>query len=60
VTSPSISTVRVPAEEMSRIATERLFDLIDGRSSGPSHTELPVEIVLRESCGCGPQHTDIP
>jgi DNA-binding LacI/PurR family transcriptional regulator len=60
VTSPSITTVRVPAEEMSRIATERLFDLIDGRSSGPSHTELPVEIVLRESCGCGPHHTDIP
>ena len=55
VTTPGISTVRVPAEEMSRLATERLFDLIDGRLTGPSHTELPVEIVLRESCGCDPE-----
>jgi DNA-binding LacI/PurR family transcriptional regulator len=52
VTTPGITTVRVPAEEMARIATERLFELIDGDGDGPPHQELPVEIVLRGSCGC--------
>ncbi|WIE65085.1 LacI family DNA-binding transcriptional regulator [Curtobacterium sp. MCLR17_036] len=54
VTTPGITTVRVPAEEMGRIATERLFDLVDRRtpSTTGQHTELPVEVVLRGSCGC--------
>ncbi|PZF63066.1 LacI family transcriptional regulator [Curtobacterium sp. MCBD17_013] len=56
VTTPAITTVRVPAEEMARLATERLFDLVDGTSDGPTHRELPVSIVVRESCGCGPEH----
>lgn len=56
VTTPGVTTVRVPAEEMGRIATERLFDLVDGTrgddADADRHTELPVEIVLRGSCGC--------
>ncbi|MFJ4221934.1 LacI family DNA-binding transcriptional regulator [Curtobacterium luteum] len=56
VTTPGITTVRVPAEEMGRIATERLFGLVDGRPTDADgdapHTELPVEVVLRGSCGC--------
>ncbi|GAA3342601.1 LacI family DNA-binding transcriptional regulator [Curtobacterium pusillum] len=52
VTTPGITTVRVPAEEMGRIATERLFELVDGRRTGDGHTELPVDVVLRGSCGC--------
>jgi DNA-binding LacI/PurR family transcriptional regulator len=54
VTTPGITTVRVPAEEMARLATERLFRLIDGTddAAAPSHHELPVEIVRRSSCGC--------
>jgi DNA-binding LacI/PurR family transcriptional regulator len=60
VTSPGITTIRVPAEEMARIATERLFALLDqhaagdGAPTGPSHIELPVELVTRGSCGCTP------
>jgi DNA-binding LacI/PurR family transcriptional regulator len=54
VTTPGITTVRVPAEEMGRIATERLFDLVDHRGGQPAHTELPVELVVRASCGCDP------
>lgn len=55
LTSPSISTVRVPAEDIGRIATERLFELINGGThNGDRHTTLPVELVRRESCGCSP------
>jgi LacI family transcriptional regulator len=52
LTTPGITTVRVPAERMARVATERLFDLIEGSKPGPSHQELAVTLVLRESCGC--------
>jgi DNA-binding LacI/PurR family transcriptional regulator len=52
VTTPGITTVRVPAEEMGRIATERLFDLVDAREDVPARTGLPVDLVLRGSCGC--------
>jgi DNA-binding LacI/PurR family transcriptional regulator len=51
LTTPGITTVHVPAEEMARIATERLFDLIAGSSDGPSQQHLPVVLVERESCG---------
>jgi LacI family transcriptional regulator len=51
-TSPSISTMHVPAERMANIATERLFELIAGESSGPSHRELDVTFIPRASCGC--------
>ncbi|WP_144766147.1 LacI family DNA-binding transcriptional regulator [Curtobacterium sp. 9128] len=54
VTTPGITTIRVPAEEMGRIATERLFDLVDHRGGQPARTELPVELVVRASCGCEP------
>lgn len=54
VTTPTISTIRTPAEEMARTATEHLFKLIDGDLTGPRHMELPVELVLRGSCGCDP------
>jgi hypothetical protein len=28
---------------------------VDGRTGGHAHTELPVEVVLRGSCGCDPE-----
>lgn len=52
VTTPGITTMAVPAEEMARRATERLFDLVDGRFDGPAHEELGVTFVPRRSCGC--------
>lgn len=51
VTTPRITTVHVPAADMARLATERLFDLIDGDRHGPSVEHLPVQFVARESCG---------
>lgn len=53
-TSPPLTVVRQPALEMGRVATSLLFDRIT-RGETP-HTAnrvvLPVEIVLRRSCGC--------
>jgi LacI family transcriptional regulator len=54
ITSPPLTVVRQPAQEMGRVATSLLFDRIT-RGEAP-HTGdrivLPVEIVLRRSCGC--------
>jgi DNA-binding LacI/PurR family transcriptional regulator len=52
VTSPGITTVRAPAEDMARIATTRLFDIIDGAEVDATQVVLPVELVVRRSCGC--------
>lgn len=56
VTTPSISTVHVPAERMATQATDRLFDLIGGApvAAADAHTVQPVELVARQSCGCEP------
>jgi hypothetical protein len=52
--SPPLTVVRQPAQEMGRVATSQLFDRIE-RGALPqtgSRIVLPVEIVLRRSCGC--------
>jgi LacI family transcriptional regulator len=53
-TSPPLTVVRQPAQEMGRVATNLLFDRI-ARGELPqtgNRIVLPVEIVLRRSCGC--------
>ena len=53
-TSPPLTVVRQPAQEMGRVATNLLFDRI-ARGEQPqtgNRIVLPVEIVLRRSCGC--------
>lgn len=53
-TSPSLTVVRQPAQEMGRVAANLLFDRI-ARGETPhsgNRIVLPVEIVLRRSCGC--------
>jgi LacI family transcriptional regulator len=53
-TSPSLTVVRQPALEMGRVAASLLFDRI-ARGEVPktgNRIVLPVEIVLRRSCGC--------
>jgi DNA-binding LacI/PurR family transcriptional regulator len=38
---------------MARLATERLFTLIDGAApAAPSRRQLPVTVTIRQSCGC--------
>ncbi len=54
VTTPAISTVRVPAEALGRAAARLLFDLIGGAKPVPTHQTLSVDLVARQSCGCAP------
>lgn len=54
LTSPPLTVVRQPAQEMGRVAANLLMDRIL-RGELPKtgiRTVLPVEIVLRRSCGC--------
>jgi LacI family transcriptional regulator len=53
-TSPALTVVRQPAQEMGRVATNLLFDRIERGevSETGNRIVLPVEIVLRRSCGC--------
>jgi LacI family transcriptional regulator len=51
-TDPGITTIRVEAEEVARIAAERLFALIDAPTAPPTRDDLQVALVRRESCGC--------
>jgi LacI family transcriptional regulator len=51
-TTPGITTMRVPAEQMARQATDTLFAILTGTPAGPLHHELPVQLVARASCGC--------
>jgi len=54
LTSPPLSVVRQPAQEMGRVAAGQLFERLE-RGEIPqtgNRVVLPVEIVLRRSCGC--------
>jgi LacI family transcriptional regulator len=54
LTSPPLTVVRQPAQEMGRVAASLLFERI-ARGELPqtgNRIVLPVEIVLRRSCGC--------
>lgn len=54
LTCPPLTVVRQPAQEMGRVATNLLLDRIT-RGELPqtgNRIVLPVEIILRRSCGC--------
>jgi DNA-binding LacI/PurR family transcriptional regulator len=49
--NPPLTTVRAPTEDVGRVATERLFDLLEEHPSDEV-VILPTEIIFRHSCGC--------
>ena len=49
--NPPLTTVRAPTESVGRIATERLFSLLENQSTD-GIVLLPTEIIIRRSCGC--------
>lgn len=51
---PGVTVIRLPVEEMSRQAAEMLFARLAGdRQAAPRQVVLPVELVVRGSCGMG-------
>lgn len=52
--SPPLTVVRQPVEELGRTAARQLFARLDNRgiTQTGTRTVLPVELVLRQSCGC--------
>ncbi|HEY5683760.1 MAG TPA: LacI family DNA-binding transcriptional regulator [Acidimicrobiia bacterium] len=48
---PSLTTVRQPVAESGARAVEILNDLVKGTSTAPVVEVMPVELVVRESCG---------
>lgn len=49
--NPPLTTVRAPTESVGRIATEKLFTLLENSSANEA-VVLPTEIIYRRSCGC--------
>lgn len=49
---PPLTTVAQPLERMVNLGVRLLVDQLDGRTV-PLLTELPAELVARQSCGCG-------
>jgi LacI family transcriptional regulator len=53
--NPPLTTVRQPVQQMGATAFDALFSMIDGKRPEQRQLTLPVEVVLRASCGCEPQ-----
>ncbi|MGA2641288.1 MAG: LacI family DNA-binding transcriptional regulator [Spirochaetia bacterium] len=49
--NPSLTTVRVPANDFGRLAGEMLIKLVYGERPDPPHVILPTELMVRESGG---------
>ncbi len=53
VIRPALTTVRQPMQAMGRAVVDILLDRLADPHRGPISRQLPVSLVLRESCGCG-------
>jgi LacI family transcriptional regulator len=56
-TNPPLTTVRQPVQQMGTAAFDALYSMIDGKKPEERQLTLPVELVLRASCGCVPQNS---
>lgn len=48
---PPLSTVRQSFADIGKAAIDALLGILDGRD-GPDSVDVPVKLVIRESCGC--------
>ncbi|WP_412749824.1 LacI family DNA-binding transcriptional regulator [Krasilnikovia sp. M28-CT-15] len=55
VVRPALTTVRQPMVEMGRLVVDVLRERIADPARPPDFRQLPVQVVLRESCGCPPR-----
>jgi LacI family transcriptional regulator len=49
---PALTTVRQPLEQMGRVATQVLLDMLKDRSKKIARIELPTQLVVRDSVAC--------
>jgi LacI family transcriptional regulator len=56
--SPALTTVRAPIEAIGREAVRQLVRLMIGEQA-EALTLMPTELVIRESCGCGPKQISV-
>jgi len=52
IVRPALTTVRQPMEAMGRAVVDILIGRLADPAGEPAWRRLPVEVVLRESCGC--------
>jgi LacI family transcriptional regulator len=50
-TTPPLTTIRQPTRRMGALAVDTLIDIIRNPGAHKRHIVLPVELVIRESCG---------
>ncbi len=55
MTKPTLTSVRTPLTDMGYKAGECIVKLLEGEALEPRHTELPLELVKRESTGAAPK-----
>jgi DNA-binding LacI/PurR family transcriptional regulator len=58
-TTPSLTTIDQPRTDMGQRAADMLFTLLDGQQPTPGAQVLPVQLLIRESCGAGGTHADV-
>lgn len=49
---PALTTVRQPMDMLGQVAVDILVDAVERPDDHAVQRELPVQVVLRESCGC--------
>ncbi len=54
--NPPLTSVHYPVVEASRRAVNLLLEIINGRSLPDKTIQVPVKLIVRESCGCLPGH----
>ena len=55
---PALTVVRQPADDLGRVAADLLFARFDAehrRTDAGQQIVLPVELIIRRSCGCNPR-----
>jgi DNA-binding LacI/PurR family transcriptional regulator len=54
-TTPALTTINQPREQIGRLAADLIFTLLDSQEPAPRDTVLEATLLVRESCGAAAQ-----